>query len=119
MMQITDEMIEAFGFAFFPVNAVSKIEAEKEEIRSALEASFAAAKIGWQPIETAPNDGSKFIGFDGIRPFLCFSSQYYVKYPHEEGGPILKSRWSGDYYDCISPERPTHWMPLAKTEGTP
>jgi len=71
----------------------------------------------WQTIDTAPKDGSKFIGFDGVRPFLCYSTKHYVKWPHEEGGPTFRDGWSGDYYDCISPEDPTHWMPLPSMPG--
>ena len=66
----------------------------------------------WQPIETAPKDGTAFIGFDGRRPFLCTRQKYYVKYPHQDGGPTFRDGFSGDYYDHISPESPTHWMPL-------
>ncbi len=41
-MQITDEMVEAFGHAFWAVNTWSKIGSQREEIRAALEAAFAA-----------------------------------------------------------------------------
>lgn len=66
----------------------------------------------WKPIETAPRDGTHFMGWDGKRPFRCYMTNHYVKYPHQEGGPTFRDVWSGDYYDCIMPENPTHWQPL-------
>ena len=39
-MQITDEMVEAFGNAFWSVNAASKIDGERENIRAALDAAL-------------------------------------------------------------------------------
>lgn len=70
--------------------------------------------MSWQSMETAPKDGTKFIGFDGARPFLCYWQQYYVKYPHEEGGPTYRGQWTGDYYDCITPETAIGWMPMPR-----
>ena len=39
-MHISNEMVEAFGNRFWSVNAASKIDAERENIRAALEASI-------------------------------------------------------------------------------
>lgn len=66
----------------------------------------------WETIETAPKDGTAFIGWDGKRPFLCRAGKHYVKYPHEVGGPTFRDVWNGDYYDSIMTVNPTHWMPL-------
>lgn len=48
-MQISDEMVEAFGNAFWSVNAASKIDGQREHIRSALEAALStdAKPFGW------------------------------------------------------------------------
>lgn len=49
--EITDKMVEAFGYKFWPVNATSKIMGQREEIRSALSAALAAAEaqpVAWQ-----------------------------------------------------------------------
>lgn len=72
--------------------------------------------INWQPIETAPRDGTAFIGWDGKRAFRCSSVKYYVKWPHEEGGPTFRDVWQGEYYDRVMPEKPTLWTPLPETE---
>jgi hypothetical protein len=74
--------------------------------------------IDWQPIETAPKDGT---------PFLTFS-QYAADNPREgalgtKSTPVLVMAWlpsdrepypvdeHGDWHDlhCYDP---THWMPL-------
>lgn len=66
----------------------------------------------WKPIETAPTDGSKFIAWDGKYPMLCQRGKYYVKWPHQEGGPTYEYKWNEITSDSITPCDPTHWMPL-------
>lgn len=61
----------------------------------------------WQPIETAPKDGSEF---------LCWSKGW--RYPH-------MAYWESEYMSFENPftydfmDQPTHWMPLPAppTEG--
>jgi hypothetical protein len=64
--------------------------------------------MSWQPIETAPRDGTRILVYD----------------PSEsEGGPVLAAYWSDSVWwqdawmvwDCRSDGwqvSPTHWMPL-------
>ena len=73
--------------------------------------------MDWQPIETAPKDGTHFIGWDGKRPFRCSAGKHYVLYPHQDGGPTYRDVWNGHYYDSIMPENPTHWQPLPPPSG--
>jgi hypothetical protein len=69
---------------------------------------------GWQPIETAPKDGTRVLVADANSPW---------PYGTDEG-PHLAA-WDG-YCWCIQLDgqsaRPTHWMPLpappAKGEST-
>jgi hypothetical protein len=60
------------------------------------------AQTQWQPIETAPKDGT---------PVLC-----YARIAH--GGVSIVMRWDGeDWYESLAFScllRPTHWMPLPK-----
>ncbi len=58
----------------------------------------------WQPIETAPKDGTPFLAF-GISP-----GQYKFEY----GDDIGVTRWKVGYGGSWSggPAYPTHWMPL-------
>ncbi|MEJ8308546.1 hypothetical protein [Agrobacterium larrymoorei] len=48
---VTDEMVEAFGNAFWSVNAASKIDAQREHIRSALEVALSTDA---EPVKNAP-----------------------------------------------------------------
>ena len=54
---------------------------------------------GWQPIETAPMDGSRFLALEGTRHFDCWWSD----------------KGYGEAYwmdEADSEPEPTHWMPL-------
>ena len=63
----------------------------------------------WQPIETAPRDGT---------PVLCYLPQGGGAY----GSAILEARHNGDIYGWQSGNgmmlRPTHWMPLPEPPAT-
>ena len=60
----------------------------------------------WQPISTAPKDGTHIIAFRTSKPDHI-ESMYWAEY--DEGGGAW--HWS---YDGDSPtqNQPTHWMPL-------
>ncbi len=62
---------------------------------------------GWQPIETAPRDGTEILLTDGVS-FLVASWDYYDGFT---GG------YYGAYYEVSEHSRlntATHWMPLPK-----
>ena len=73
----------------------------------------------WQPIETAPRDGSKIIGWDpegdSGMAIIFWWEHRYERYDEVEGGlfrrvhEVLPGYWEGGPH---SPWRPTHWMPL-------
>ena len=56
----------------------------------------------WQPIETAPKDGTKFLAYEGGA-----ENKHYECWWQDDF-----SNWSGwqDWWD--SEPEPTHWMPL-------
>jgi hypothetical protein len=56
----------------------------------------------WQPIETAPKDGSLILSWDN--PYMIVVS--WDTDPRDEGGQCWKINYSGDWMT------PTHWMPL-------
>jgi len=82
-----------------------------EELRSTIRA-LSGSGDGWLPIETAPKDGTEFIGWDGKWAFRCSAGKKYVLYPHMDGGPTYCDVWDGHYYDSLTIEHPTHWRPL-------
>jgi hypothetical protein len=59
----------------------------------------------WQAIETAPKDGSDFIGMrrDGER-LLTHTTRMALYSGHH--------LWECLEFDAVSPWSPTHWMPL-------
>lgn len=70
----------------------------------------------WQPIETAPKDGTQILGWnkaDGYerKPYICWFGK---DYNYEDDDALwLKGDgdgWSTGYY--FTPCEPTHWMPL-------
>ena len=64
----------------------------------------------WQPIETAPKDGTWVLACGGILDV----------YPAEDVPPMVAVRWQQNWWlvsavdagQLLSYERPTHWMPL-------
>jgi hypothetical protein len=71
-------------------------------------AAWQAAQPKWQPIETAPKDGTGILGFLGsASPFRDSSQACYW----------FKARGQGDWRSYRYPDGfvivyPTHWMPL-------
>jgi hypothetical protein len=76
---------------------------------------------GWQPIETAPRDGTPILGWCSRWPVpvsVCRASRdYYGNFlgSFEPEGAVVEMRLRG----TTQYARPTHWMPLpaAPKEG--
>lgn len=67
---------------------------------------------GWQPIETAPKDGTRILLGGG--KMFCEALEDWVTAP-------LSAQWEHSYwlvggtesgYVCLGVDDPTHWMPL-------
>ena len=63
----------------------------------------------WQPIETAPKDGTSVLGFDGIGIAIM---EWWEPEPEEDGESRYPSwvSYSNTGQEFLS--APTHWMPL-------
>jgi len=58
---------------------------------------------GWQPIETAPKDGTEILGSDGVaRTSIQWDGEFLDRW---------ELAWPGAYAEDVS-FYPTHWMPL-------
>jgi hypothetical protein len=57
----------------------------------------------WQPIETAPKDGSPILAYQPDGGCVVISWVEYF-----DGGGV----WTVDWVDGAEPPTPTHWMPL-------
>jgi hypothetical protein len=77
----------------------------------------------WQPIETAPKDGSRIVVLwpDGWADFAVWKTNSRIvlgRELNEQGAVGLSDSYFGDPnenddYDLAKPENaPTHWMPL-------
>ena len=66
----------------------------------------AKAALQWQPIETAPKDGTEFLGSVGV----SYQGGVVVLHWDKDDGFI---DWDADFWD------PTHWMPLPPPPETP
>ena len=78
--------------------------------------SGSSPSYAWQPIETAPKDGTEVLLAVGLRagiPGTCLVG-HYMKGGHciEDHPPINAGWyfWNGCMFDEAS--KPTHWMPL-------
>ena len=66
----------------------------------------------WQPIETAPKDGTWVLLFDPEDEYAHVGA--FVEFPATEDHPLVK-HWGGIYISgkgFMSWMNPTHWMPL-------
>lgn len=64
--------------------------------------------MNWQPIDTAPKDGTPFLAYDSHR-----QAMFVAKWHHNYSDNPADGYWSnivGDDDTC----HPTHWMPLPK-----
>ena len=70
-------------------------------LSAALTASQAETAAAWQPIETAPRDGTKFLAYEQ-RNVLYYPCWWNCDFTNWEG-------WQDDW---DSEPEPSHWMPL-------
>jgi len=82
--------------------------------------------MNWQPIETAPKDGTEIIAavrYPADENFWGVWQTFFVYWDTEfEGHP--NGTWAFDYENPIMSGKPTHWMPMPqyvepKTEPCP
>ena len=66
----------------------------------------------WQPIETAPKDGTKCIGYRDGRVSIVYHGEYYSnQFVWFTGRTLPTMNAEPECFD------PTHWMPFAPPEG--
>lgn len=76
--------------------------------------------MDWQPIETAPKDGTEIIGFRPDQGVFVFRWAWMEEFvPKDQNGDPTEDYddafacWWHDRWDWLEGElRPTHWMPL-------
>jgi len=73
---------------------------------AALRAALEELGGGWQPIETAPKDGTEIIVW-----WPEIGHPYITKWTRFINGNLYRDGWHCGIWEV---ERPTHWMPLPK-----
>jgi hypothetical protein len=77
----------------------------------------------WQPIETAPKDGTHILLFDPEADYDSSWNDYEGRYlpriavAHWKPYPNGYGGWKGYYSGIDAIENPTHWMPLPEPPG--
>jgi hypothetical protein len=80
---------------------ITCLRAELAEAKAATAVAIEAERERWQPIETAPKDGTSILGGKhGFDPFICH-------WRDAKGG-----QWFSDVAHGYWHEGVTHWMPL-------
>lgn len=81
--------------------------------------------MDWQPIETAPRDGTDVIAWDkkfGARQtqWRNYGTGSPAKAAYDRGdGPRGAFVWREPIHNWVQDWRPTHWMPLPDPPETP
>jgi hypothetical protein len=71
----------------------------------------------WQPIETAPRDGSKVILWDSHEGVCCARYEDYAAGWRAFWGTENYIRDGSTYDFALIASHPTHWMPLPEPPG--
>lgn len=91
-------------------NPTIKAQERRIAIKAALE------KDGWQPIETAPKDGTTFIGVNLHAKEPKSAQYFYNDGDFKAGDPEDWERLDTEYnlsgFDILGTNLLTHWMPL-------
>lgn len=67
----------------------------------------------WQPIDTAPRDGTEILLWDGYK--LCVASWAFGSLFRIEPKEWITGECRGDYNSYDTVDEPTHWLPLPET----
>lgn len=92
--------------------ALNERPPEVREIWASAAGAAIAAMSGWQPIETAPKDGTKILVFT-IHGELELSDWYKIETPeYVEVSEGLYRKEMREFSSGWNSNHPTHWMPL-------
>jgi hypothetical protein len=87
----------------------NEIKELKEEVNRLRPFSFLTT-MEWQPIETAPKNGTEILGWDEEQQEIVFVIWICIQQwdnPYDVFDWVEKGDWA-------NPIKPTHWMPLPK-----
>ena len=89
----------------------AETESHDDAMHKALAAINALPGVGWQPIETAPKDGTWVLLTGGLIDYGWDRDTQPLVVAGQFVGTVWQFAWcDGGYYGEY--ENPTHWMPL-------
>lgn len=121
-MNLTDEQIDIHLDAILRGAGSAlrhyTMQKSRDDMRAALRSAITAAQPeGWQPIETAPRDGTSIlILYNGCAIEACWEC---VEYGDWESWSESVYWWSSELNCLDDGDEPTHWMPLPAAPATP
>lgn len=80
---------------------------------------FRAALPQWQPIETAPKDGTKFLAFSPCGPEGPIHHSYFDNVPRMWVRFYCSENGWRDIFPASFGPTPTHWIPLPEPPDAP
>lgn len=101
----TESTLSLAGGAYLRAQLNQISDEQFDDRIRAIVAEWAAGQSQWRPIETAPKDGTDFIGMRRDENRLLVLTTRYRKYAYSDV-------WENLEYDAVSPWSPSHWMPL-------
>ena len=125
-MDIVDRLLALQHFDLcYPTPHPTCSAAAAEITRLRKERDEARAAMAWQPIDTAPKDGTHvflYVPGDSLYPTVGHydTREYFLKEYGDADYMDEGWRWSygypADFHEDVL--EPTHWMPLPKPEAT-
>jgi hypothetical protein len=107
-MQLSDKVITEAIKAFNNASIVGIYACQRDEMKAAIEAAIQAA---WQPIETAPTDGTCILFVNKLEEYgICWWGREY-----DSSIKGFNYGWRSDSCEDFGGfETPTYWMELPK-----
>lgn len=106
---LRNKIAEIIGDTGEHVQGALTVDQATDAILSALTAEGYVVVMGWQPIETAPKDGTAMLAYlpDSVDPLMVVEVREFEGDPDGPGWYITGTESEAEI-DCA----PTHWMPL-------
>lgn len=90
-------------------------ESNRDEWRKLYQDTLAAQQ--WQPIETAPKDGTAILVYDEGAALVTW--EVYRRHQEEHADWCLMDSWQDEQGGYSTVNHPTHWMPLPEPPAAP
>ena len=100
-------------------------KADEREFKKYIRADLVPQCPEWQPIETAPRDGSKILIFCNEEIYAAYwDSEFKSEWDDEKDDSFYVGAWTDNAilsfaYEETNSYEPTHWMPLPAAPKPP